>query len=412
MLLVIDRLSDERLLCLLVLFDEKQLDLGSQITQLKSRIDHRANLILALIAKWRVIYQHKINEYSQIDRSTREDITEQYQSIERRLETFLQYVDRRHAGWSPAHDWSFFTFCIVPISPILFSQLHCFRESKISNINYIEERNSSSTAWIIDRPIPSPISMHSRWVHSPLTSSMITLNRWRMMRHWLIPPKNISHLMNNPAMMMMMGVQRVRRAPRSLWKTKKTWCKKVIVQSHRCPWPMFQKKNFSGLCTSNSSHNTSHSTDNRFFSHRIVGDLSGRTLLWLPEMQMADRRTLIAAHGPIPTLELSQCRKGPSCSFHNSAWELGHASTSNRSASVSSVQKLCFWFGFSRCCCFNRLDNPYICVFVKGSDDSLTNFIAFFTHTGQLQLKVDHDHQYSLRQLICDESTKGNCICK
>ncbi|CAF4136021.1 unnamed protein product [Rotaria magnacalcarata] len=53
---------------------------------------------------------------------------------------------------------------------------------------------------------------------------------------------------------------------------------------------------------------------------------------------------------------------------------------------------------------------PYICVFVKGSDESLANFIAFFTHTGQLQMKVEYDHRYTLRQLICDESSKGNCI--
>jgi hypothetical protein len=50
-------------------------------------------------------------------------------------------------------------------------------------------------------------------------------------------------------------------------------------------------------------------------------------------------------------------------------------------------------------------------VFVKGSDESLANFIAFFTHTGQLQMKVEYDHRYTLRQLICDESSKGNCIC-
>ncbi|CAF4492128.1 unnamed protein product [Rotaria sp. Silwood1] len=53
---------------------------------------------------------------------------------------------------------------------------------------------------------------------------------------------------------------------------------------------------------------------------------------------------------------------------------------------------------------------PYICVFVKGSDESLANFIAFFTHSGQLQMKVEYDHRYTLRQLICDESSKGNCI--
>ncbi|CAF1173215.1 unnamed protein product [Adineta ricciae] len=53
---------------------------------------------------------------------------------------------------------------------------------------------------------------------------------------------------------------------------------------------------------------------------------------------------------------------------------------------------------------------PYICVFVKGSDESLANFIAFFTHTGQLQMKVEYEHRYTLRQLICDESPKGNCI--
>jgi hypothetical protein len=58
-----------------------------------------------------------------------------------------------------------------------------------------------------------------------------------------------------------------------------------------------------------------------------------------------------------------------------------------------------------------ELDKAYICVFVKGSDESLANFIAFFTHTGQLQLKVEYDHRYTLRQLICDESSKGNCIC-
>ena len=75
---------------LTVLFDEKQIDLECQISELKSRIDQRANLLLALITQWRVIYQHKINDYSQIDCSTREEITEQYQSIERRLESFLQ----------------------------------------------------------------------------------------------------------------------------------------------------------------------------------------------------------------------------------------------------------------------------------------------------------------------------------
>jgi hypothetical protein len=58
------------------------------------------------------------------------------------------------------------------------------------------------------------------------------------------------------------------------------------------------------------------------------------------------------------------------------------------------------------------LDKPYICVFVKGSDESMANFIAFFTHSGQLQMKVEYDHRFSLRQLICDESSKGNCICK
>ena len=58
-----------------------------------------------------------------------------------------------------------------------------------------------------------------------------------------------------------------------------------------------------------------------------------------------------------------------------------------------------------------NLDKPYICVFVKGSDESLTNFIAFFTHAGQLQMKVEYEHRYTLRQLICDESAKGNCIC-
>jgi hypothetical protein len=26
-------------------------------------------------------------------------------------------------------------------------------------------------------------------------------------------------------------------------------------------------------------------------------------------------------------------------------------------------------------------------------------------------MKVEYDHRYSLRQLICDESSKGNCIC-
>ncbi|CAF0795335.1 unnamed protein product [Rotaria sordida] len=53
---------------------------------------------------------------------------------------------------------------------------------------------------------------------------------------------------------------------------------------------------------------------------------------------------------------------------------------------------------------------PYICVFVKGSDESLANFIAFFSHSGQLQMKVEYDHRYTLRQLICDESSRGNCI--
>lgn len=62
-------------------------------------------------------------------------------------------------------------------------------------------------------------------------------------------------------------------------------------------------------------------------------------------------------------------------------------------------------------CLWLDLDKPYICVFVKGSDESLANFIAFFTHTGQLQMKVEYEHRYTLRQLICDESPKGNCIC-
>lgn len=53
---------------------------------------------------------------------------------------------------------------------------------------------------------------------------------------------------------------------------------------------------------------------------------------------------------------------------------------------------------------------PYICVFVKGSDESLGNFIAFFTHTGQIQMKIEYEHRYTLRQLICDETPKGNCI--
>jgi hypothetical protein len=26
-------------------------------------------------------------------------------------------------------------------------------------------------------------------------------------------------------------------------------------------------------------------------------------------------------------------------------------------------------------------------------------------------MKVEYDHRYTLRQLICDESSKGNCIC-
>ena len=59
----------------------------------------------------------------------------------------------------------------------------------------------------------------------------------------------------------------------------------------------------------------------------------------------------------------------------------------------------------------SNLDKPYICVFVKGSDESLGNFTAFFTHNGQLQVKVEYDYRYTLRQLICDETPKGNCIC-
>ena len=72
-----------------------------------------------------------------------------------------------------------------------------------------------------------------------------------------------------------------------------------------------------------------------------------------------------------------------------------------------SREKLAFQLVYS----YYYLDKPYICVFVKGSDESLANFIAFFTHTGQLQMKVEYDHRYTLRQLICDESSKGNCIC-
>jgi hypothetical protein len=101
------------------------------------------------------------------------------------------------------------------------------------------------------------------------------------------------------------------------------------------------------------------------------------------------------------------CQKNHSFSFHNFELVVGLVSMSNHSAFV----RICFFlFSLSNFRLF-YLDKPYICVFVKGSDESLANFIAFFTHTGQLQMKVEYDHRYTLRQLICDESSKGNCIC-
>jgi hypothetical protein len=103
--------------------------------------------------------------------------------------------------------------------------------------------------------------------------------------------------------------------------------------------------------------------------------------------------------------------KNHSFSFRNFEWALGLVSMSNHSVSVSFIKKTKHLLFYSLNDILFDLDKPYICVFVKGSDESLANFIAFFTHTGQLQMKVEYDHRYTLRQLICDESSKGNCIC-
>lgn len=103
-------------------------------------------------------------------------------------------------------------------------------------------------------------------------------------------------------------------------------------------------------------------------------------------------------------------QKNPLFSFHNFVLVVGLVSMLNHLVFVrrtshffSSLNTILFFYWF--------LDKPYICVFVKGSDESLANFIAFFTHTGQLQMKVEYDHRFTLRQLICDESSKGDCIC-
>lgn len=107
---------------------------------------------------------------------------------------------------------------------------------------------------------------------------------------------------------------------------------------------MFQIRNFSGLCTSNSFRSTSSSTDNRFSSHRIAGGLSGSALPWLPETQEIEGWTSFAVRGPTPMHERNPCRRNPSCSFHSFAWAVGHVSMSNHSASVSDAQTLCFSF--------------------------------------------------------------------
>ena len=101
---------------------------------------------------------------------------------------------------------------------------------------------------------------------------------------------------NRPSMMMMMKVafkwksirSATTRVPRRMTispcsartqlKTIGKNCPNAILHPHRWSSKQFRTRNSSGRCISNSFRSTSYSIDNRFYSHRIVGDSSGTHL--------------------------------------------------------------------------------------------------------------------------------------
>jgi predicted esterase YcpF (UPF0227 family) len=75
-----------------VLFDELEFDLESHMYELKSRIEKRSNFLLEMIEKSRLLYQNKINKYSETYETIRQELTTQFQSIDQHVQTFTKFV--------------------------------------------------------------------------------------------------------------------------------------------------------------------------------------------------------------------------------------------------------------------------------------------------------------------------------
>lgn len=141
-----------------------------------------------------------------------------------------------------------------------------------------------------------------------------------------------------------------------------------------------------------------------------VGSLGFRQV-WSTIEWRSSTFDLLLALGIISTMENNRCQGNRFFFSRNLATKLDREdSMSNLSVSVSRTNQNRAAVLIEKI--FEILDDPYICVFVKESDESVTNFIGFFSHKGRIQMKIDYDYRESLRQLICDESPKGNCICK
>ena len=75
-----------------MIFDEHELDIELYASELKSRIETRANRILAIIEKWLQTYQMKIDTYAETSDVIYREITAQFDSIDQRIQQYLWFV--------------------------------------------------------------------------------------------------------------------------------------------------------------------------------------------------------------------------------------------------------------------------------------------------------------------------------
>ena len=345
----------------IVLFDEQHFDLETHLYELKTRVEKRVNFLVETMEKGREIYQKKIQHYSERFANFYEKISREFQLINQQIEHFVNSKDPDPAKVG-----------------YLLDEMKEFRRTLRQRHAQMEKYSQQYPIYTTMNIDPFILGNLSLETSIDCLKFPIDDNNTDELNLSQEDEEEEEHLVENESIDSDETEQTIPELPQ---------------EEYDIPSPLPSLEN-----------------------------LPNKKLLWsihfkfVPQYISLYRQSILFASdrwGFVSTWTYTNARTKPVPKKSFVLFPQFRVGTWSRVYVESfSVCKFNRWDKIGVSSSENSLDKPYICVFVKGSDESLANFIAFFTHSGQLQMKVEYDHRYSLRQLICDESSKGNCICK